>query len=82
MIWFWASRQTIHHLMGEVTFWRDAWKAERQRANLAIDRILREKHVQGITAPTMPETMPAPPPEDVEALRELNLAGDVGEFPS
>ena len=83
MIWWpfgFYARETIAHLAREVAFWRRAWEVERQRANVAYDRLLTVKGVSGITAPLMPDRVAPPAKEDLEDARELAMAGDVGEW--
>jgi hypothetical protein len=74
------ARETVAHLRSEVTFWRTAWEVERQRANLATDRLLNARDVMGITAPLIPDRVVPPSKEDEQDSRELAMAGDVGEF--
>lgn len=78
MFWFFARayvKQTEAErarLETEIAFWRQAWRAERQRANLAFDRLLSEKRVAPITGPTMPDEIK--PPTDEDALHAEELA--------
>lgn len=74
---FWGARATIRHLNDEVKFWRDAWKAERQRANLALDRLLNEKQVAPITGPLLPDVIAPPTDEEREDAAEMNRAGEI-----
>lgn len=53
---FFFARAYVKHLEKQVAFWQTAWKYERQRANVAYDRLLREKGVEAITAPVMADT--------------------------
>lgn len=74
------ARAHLAHLQSEVTFWREAWRVERQRANLAVDRLLQERGIAGVTAPLMPDVPPAPSDEDRAHEQEFANVGDVGPW--
>lgn len=56
MILGFFARGHIKSLERELAFWKTMWRVERQRANLAVDRLLAEKSIAPITAPVMPDT--------------------------
>lgn len=80
MSWFWSARHTIAHLERELAMWRTMWEVERQRANVAYDRLLNEKGVAGISAPLMPDRVPMRSPDDLKDDLEQAMAGEVGEY--
>lgn len=77
MIFGFYTRAYVRHLEAEIRTWRVMWRYERQRANVAYDRVLTEKGVDPITHPVIPDEIAPPSADDLKELDELNRAGEV-----
>ena len=62
---FCTHSDQIAHLEAEVQFWRAQFVHERQRAEVAIDRLLATRQIGPVTLPPRPTT---PIQSEVEAL--------------
>ena len=71
---FCAHTDHIAHLEAEVAFWRMQFVHERQRAEVAIDRLLATKQFGPVTLPPRPQEA-ADPVQDLLVNPEFIEAG-------
>lgn len=64
----------IAHLEAEVAFWRQQFQHERQRAEVAVDRLLSTRGIGPVTLPPRPTT-PASDMDELLRDPEFTTAG-------